>query len=144
MMARKPDPCGTIGAHNRHIRNHEPIDDACHRAWADYKHEAKPIVVRVAFPRLADAACATRAGMRLFANIGPDTVPNAREICRSCPVQRTCLQWGVMYEDEGMWGGLTRDELRRERHRHGIRRQEPNSTWAVPRATATQPKELAA
>lgn len=125
-MARELDPCGTIGAHNRHVRNHEHIDDACRQAWHAYKQEVKPVTVRVQRPRLDGAACATPRGLRLFAEITPDVVPDAREICRSCPVQRACLQWGVLYEDQGMWGGLTRDELRRERYRHGIRRQEPD------------------
>ncbi len=142
-MTRPLDPCGTIGAHNRHIRNHQPIDDACARAWNKYKDESKPVVVRIQVPRWDGAACASPRGMRLFADVTPDVVPAAREICRSCPIQRMCLQWAVLYEDEGMWGGLTRDEIRRERYRHGIRRQEPNSTWTVPRAVPTSPQQKA-
>lgn len=136
-MSRPLDPCGTIGARNRHLRNHELIDDACRQAWAEYKRDIKPVVVRVTLPDLDGAACATPRGLRLFADIGPETVPEAREICRSCPVQRDCLQWGVLYEDQGMWGGLTRDELRRERYRHNIHRQEPYSAWAAPRPAGT-------
>lgn len=144
-MTRPLDPCGTIGAHNRHVSRHQPIDDACARAWRDYKNDTKPVVVRIQLPHWDGAACATPRGMRLFADITPDVVPDAREICRSCPIQRTCLQWGVLYEDEGMWGGLTRDEIRKQRYRHGIRRQEPNSTWIVPRiAAAPQRKAVAA
>lgn len=132
-MARELDPCGTIGAHNRHVAAHETIDDGCARAWRDYKNKTRAVPVRVTVPRWTDAACATPRGMALFANITEDVVPDARETCRSCPIQRACLQWGVLYEDVGMWGGLTRDEIRKERHRHGIRRQEPYTGWAAPR-----------
>jgi len=143
-MTRPLDPCGTIGAHNRHVRNHQPIDAACAQAWSNYKSEAKPVTVRVTVPRWDNAACATPRGMRLFADGSPAAESAAREICRGCPIQRTCLQWGVLYEDEGMWGGLTRDEIRRERHRHGIRRQEPNSTWVVPRVETTPRRKAVA
>lgn len=132
-MARELDPCGTIGAHNRHVRQKDTINDACAQAWRDYKNQALPVVVRVTLPRLTDAACATPRGRTLHADLTDDTLPDARTICASCPVQRTCLQWGVLYEDEGLWGGLTRDELRRERYRHGIRRQEPYSGLSAPR-----------
>lgn len=133
-MSRDLDPCGTLGAYARHKRTGEPIDcDACQQAWRDYKNQALPETVRISIPRWTDAACANPQGLTLFANLSEDTVPDARELCRTCPIQRTCLQWGVLYEDEGMWGGLTRDELRRERYRHGIRRQEPYSGWAAPR-----------
>lgn len=142
-MTRPLKPCGTIAAYARHKRDNEPIDDACQQAWRNYKNGALPVAVKVTLPRLDTAACATPFGMRLFANITADTEDKAREICRSCPVQRTCLQWGVLYEDEGMWGGLTRDELRRERHHHGIQRQEPWTSWRAPSPT-TRRQELAA
>lgn len=143
-MARPLDPCGTIGARSRHIRNHEPVDAACAQAWRNYKNQALPLQVHVTLPRIADAACATQRGVRLFANIGPDTVPEARTICRACPVQQTCLKWGVLYEDEGMWGGLTREELRHERHKHGIRRQEPYTGWSAPRPAGSSGRKAVA
>lgn len=144
-MTRPLDPCGSVGAHNRHIRMKQPVDDACAQAWRDYKNGSKPAIVHVKLPDWDGAACATPRGMKLFADITPDVVPDVRQICRACPIQRTCLQWGVLYEDEGAWGGLTRDELRRERFRHGIRRQEPNSTWILPRVeTAPRQKAVAA
>lgn len=143
-MSRPLDPCGTISARSRHLRNHEPVDDACAQAWRDYKNQVKPLPVRVTLPRLADASCATPRGMRIFADITPDVVPDAREICRACPVQKACLKWGVLYEDEGMWGGLTREELRRERYKHGIRRQEPYTGWLAPRPAGSSGRKAVA
>lgn len=143
-MARELDPCGTIGAYSRHVLAKQTIiDEACHQAWRDYKNQAKPVIVHVTLPRLAGAGCATPRGVKLFADLNEDTVPDARAICHACPVQRTCMQWGVLYEDEGMWGGLTRKELRRERYRHGIRRQEPYSGWA-PRVMPAKTRRAAA
>lgn len=31
-MSRKPSPCGTKAAYERHLRKGEPVDDACRRA----------------------------------------------------------------------------------------------------------------
>lgn len=37
----------------------------------------------------------------------------ARRLCRSCPVQGTCLEWAIENREPlGMWGGLTPKERR--------------------------------
>ena len=36
----------------------------------------------------------------------------ARLGCESCPVQLECLQYGIKWEDSGMYGGLTATERR--------------------------------
>ena len=43
-------------------------------------------------------------------------VKRAKEICQSCPVQGSCLQFALRTgEDHGVWGGLTASERRRLR-----------------------------
>lgn len=79
----------------------------------------------LALPTLTDAACATPQGLKLFADADGDATQLCREICATCPVQRACLQWGVLHEHEGMWGGLLPDELETERRRHQIRLTKP-------------------
>lgn len=37
-----------------------------------------------------------------------------KTFCRECPVQSSCLEFGVLYDLEGVWGGLTEKE--RDRH----------------------------
>lgn len=39
-------------------------------------------------------------------------IERARVLCRNCPVQRACLEYGLS-EDWGVWGGYTRAERAR-------------------------------
>lgn len=45
----------------------------------------------------------------------------AREICKKCPHQSECAEWGVLYETHGMWGGLTPQQRSRLRTKGKIR-----------------------
>lgn len=51
----------------------------------------------------------------------PGVVPvEARELCRGCPVQATCLEYALSFpsnHDHGVWGGTTERERRRMRQR---------------------------
>jgi hypothetical protein len=38
---------------------------------------------------------------------------NARSICPQCPVVDECLSYGIIYDEDGIWGGLTRKERKR-------------------------------
>lgn len=47
------------------------------------------------------------------------SVEQAIDICRTCPVQRACLDWAVRTgEVDGIWGGTTPAERRKLRFRH--------------------------
>jgi WhiB family redox-sensing transcriptional regulator len=50
-----------------------------------------------------------------------DHIASARAVCNSCAVQRECLEYALMTnQDAGIWGGTTEDErrkIRRERRR---------------------------
>ena len=38
-------------------------------------------------------------------------------LCKNCPVQQVCLEWGLAHERHGIWGGTTpemRSEIRRQ------------------------------
>lgn len=40
-----------------------------------------------------------------------DTNPRlARKTCKSCPVIGDCLAYSIVYDEHGVWGGLTEDE----------------------------------
>jgi len=69
------------------------------------------------YPNFDEAAC-TDIGIELF--FEESKTPTIEEkmvmkLCRSCPVQKDCLEWGLHHEAFGIWGGLTRAELRRLR-----------------------------
>ena len=66
------------------------------------------------------AACQD-ADPDLFFPIGPAgpalaQVTEAKTICGRCPVREACLSFALRTgQDEGIWGGLTSDERRRQR-----------------------------
>lgn len=39
-----------------------------------------------------------------------------RQACLGCPMVQPCREWGIRHEPTGMWGGMTPNERRRERH----------------------------
>jgi hypothetical protein len=46
---------------------------------------------------------------------GSDHSPVAyRDICAACPVKWECLETGIIYNFEGVWGGLTELERRKQ------------------------------
>jgi hypothetical protein len=74
------------------------------------------------YPDFSEAAC-TGIGVELF--FEESKTPTIEEkmvmrLCRSCPVQKDCLEWGLRHESYGIWGGLTRAELRRMRAARNI------------------------
>ncbi|MGI8808480.1 MAG: WhiB family transcriptional regulator [Acidimicrobiales bacterium] len=67
-----------------------------------------------------DAAC-RHTNVELYfpaGNTGAavDQIEAAKAVCRSCPVQRACLQFALESNQEaGIWGGKDEDERRRLR-----------------------------
>jgi WhiB family redox-sensing transcriptional regulator len=62
---------------------------------------------------MTDAACAT-ADPELFfpdgqAGRGAKTM-QAKEICATCPIAVQCLQYAVLNDEDGIWGGTTPSE----------------------------------
>ena len=45
----------------------------------------------------------------------------AKPICAECPVRDLCRDWGMDYEEFGIWGGMTEAERRKARKAAGIR-----------------------
>lgn len=44
-----------------------------------------------------------------------ESTSEAKRICRECPVQPECFDWGMAHEKHGIWGGLSERERRRLR-----------------------------
>lgn len=49
-----------------------------------------------------------------------------KRVCGSCPVQKRCLEWGLVHERFGVWGGMTPVERKAERKRRGWGLIEPH------------------
>lgn len=41
----------------------------------------------------------------------------AKRLCRDCPIRQQCAEYGLKWEEFGIWGGLTVLERRRLRQR---------------------------
>ena len=44
----------------------------------------------------------------------------AKSICRRCPHQAECLEWGIQNEQHGIWGGVAEGERRLIRRKRRI------------------------
>lgn len=49
-----------------------------------------------------------------------DDIETSKRICEQCSVQRECLEWALLRETDGTWGGLTEWERRKARKASGI------------------------
>jgi WhiB family transcriptional regulator, redox-sensing transcriptional regulator len=89
------------------------------------RRQARPETLRKGFklPSWADHAACLNSAVDFFVGEGPKTrevveqVELAKAVCVGCRVRRSCLEFGL-YEQYGIWGGLTvqeRKKLRRSR-----------------------------
>ena len=70
-------------------------------------------------------SCATVGGDFWFPEKGKESIGTievnyAKQICRSCPHQTECAEWGIINEAHGIWGGLVSRERYKIRRRRGI------------------------
>lgn len=59
-------------------------------------------------------------------NFKPEDMEPFKRMCGSCPVQKRCLEWGLVHERYGVWGGMTPRERIVERRRRGWGLLEPH------------------
>ena len=77
---------------------------------------------------MSEAACRTHDPRKWFPNVGkggpkggvriPKQAIEALEICSTCPVAEQCLEYSLLWEPYGIWGGKTeqqRNRIRKER-----------------------------
>ena len=71
----------------------------------------------------AEAACKDLETDIFFPVSESDAEP-ARLVCATCPVRQECLEYAlVTRQEDGVWGGLTESERRRERRRRSAQRR---------------------
>lgn len=97
------------------------------RQWRVIERDGKPYgVAMMPYPVLhpEDAACRGDRRFLLELNGKYAASPlkrwaDLRPVCRACPLQAACAEWGIAHEGEwGMFGGLTpneRDDIRQSR-----------------------------
>ena len=74
-------------------------------------------------------ACATVGGDFWFpknetAGSNTTEVALAKSICRRCPHQEECAEWGIQKEDFGIWGGLNEGQRRLVRRKRRLKLKE--------------------
>lgn len=89
----------------------------------------------------------------LFFTPGALNIAAAKAVCQGCPVMLACRQYALVWESEGVWGGLSPDERRAERRGQRKRRArlaqqagarpKPVTNWKPSPAQATLLKVLA-
>ena len=70
---------------------------------------------------MLDATCRTVDPELWFPDDDPWQAQAARRVCQSCPVVAECAEYAIhRYIPFGIWGGMTADDRRDYRRRHGI------------------------
>ena len=69
---KPPAPCGTTAAYDRHIRDREPIDDACREAHTEYRRKIRG-------RRPQSAKCGTRSGYQKHRRNGEQACDPCRQ-----------------------------------------------------------------
>jgi WhiB family redox-sensing transcriptional regulator len=62
---------------------------------------------------MTDASCATEDPELFFpdgSNGRSAKIAQAKEICATCPIAVQCLQYAVLNDEDGIWGGTTPSE----------------------------------
>jgi len=67
-----------------------------------------------------DNAACKNSPTEWFYPEGAEINPDALYLCETCPVRNECRDYGVVYEEWGIWGGLTASQRRRVRKEHNI------------------------
>lgn len=61
--------------------------------------------------RWSGAICSDLDPKIFFPDAGrPPKNPEYKTICGNCPIQHFCLEYGIVHEEEGVWGGQTKTE----------------------------------
>lgn len=60
------------------------------------------------------------------------SIESAKKICDSCPLKVQCLEYALLNNEIGIWGGTTerqREEIKRRAGRKGIRKSRAPLVW---------------
>ena len=58
-----------------------------------------------------EAACKGKISLFFLEQGGKSN--KAKAICSRCPVRLDCLSYAIMYDEEGIWGGMTDEERKK-------------------------------
>jgi WhiB family redox-sensing transcriptional regulator len=61
---------------------------------------------------MADGVCAQIGGDLWHPEKGKAAKP-AKMICHTCPVEQQCLEFALLHDERGVWGGMSERERRK-------------------------------
>ena len=64
---------------------------------------------------LSEGACVGVSDPTLFDDEDAQKTIEAKKICKGCPVQTDCADWGIKNEDSGIWGGMDAKDRQKRR-----------------------------
>lgn len=59
---------------------------------------------------MRSAACRSEDPIAFFDRESPFTQARLRRLCATCPVITECLEYALDHDEQGWWGGMTRQE----------------------------------
>lgn len=72
------------------------------------------------YPFLEDAACKGMDPEQFYAE-GAAAIARVKGVCGACSVRQKCLEWAIIREEFGVWGGTTARERAGMRRERGLR-----------------------
>jgi WhiB family redox-sensing transcriptional regulator len=72
--------------------------------------QLRAVLNNMAFPDFGQGNSCEGEDLEIFFSENPLEIKKAKKICASCPVRAMCADWGVKYENYGVWGGLSAKE----------------------------------
>lgn len=108
-----------IDAYQPVKRNREAID-IMKEVDVDYPHFENPACRGMSIDDFYPGAFSQRASMK---KIEMEKINRTLAVCKSCPEQEKCLEYALVAEPYGIWGGTTEGEREYLRNRLGIRCQ---------------------
>lgn len=77
------------------------------------------LALSIDLPGYFDEAACVGSNPGLFDGETIYAILEAKRICSDCPIKDLCLDWALLTQDSGVWGGLTPAE--RKKHSKGKR-----------------------
>jgi WhiB family transcriptional regulator, redox-sensing transcriptional regulator len=63
-----------------------------------------------------ESICKGESDKTFFTGVGQNPTRAREKLCNSCPVAQDCLDYAIIYEERGVWGGTTEKERKRLRY----------------------------
>lgn len=60
-----------------------------------------------------EGICRGEDEQTFFPSVGKNPTHARKDLCANCPVITECLDYAIMYDEDGVWGGLTKKQRKK-------------------------------